>query len=173
MENIYLIGYMGSGKSTVGAELKNLYKEATLVEMDECIEKEQGKTINEIFAEKGEEYFRSVESRLLTDISKKVNQIVSTGGGVVLSEENVKLMQSTGVVIWLEISPEECFNRINQSTTRPLLKDNMSISYIQEMMDKRNPLYKAAQDFTIQVDGKTTEIIVESIKNFRKLKTFK
>lgn len=155
---------MGSGKSTVGKEIiKMMDDKYTLVEMDEAIVERENRSINDIFATDGEPYFREVETKFLEDISTKYNQIVSTGGGVVVTEKNIEIMKNSGTVIWLKASPEETYNRVCKSTDRPLLKNNMTIEHITEMMAKREPMYSAAANFEILVDGQTPKAIAEEI----------
>lgn len=154
MSNIYLIGYMGSGKSTVGKAIIQTYdKGYALVEMDETIEARENRSINDIFASEGETHFRQLETKLLEEISQKENQIVSTGGGVVVTEKNIEIMKKSGIVVWLKASPKETYNRVCKSTNRPLLNNNMTIEHIEEMMKKREPMYEKASDYTIEVDG--------------------
>lgn len=158
---IYLIGFMGTGKSTIARCLCSKYG-MEIVEMDETIEEQQGMPITEIFATRGEAYFRSLETALLAECGKG-DVVVSCGGGVAMREENVAIMRKHGKVVLLSASPAEIFERVCYSTNRPLLNKNMSEEYIAELLEKRRPFYEAAADVTVVTDGKTPEEIAEEI----------
>ena len=162
-KNIYLIGFMGVGKSTIGKLLAEQIQ-GELVEMDETIEAEQKKTINEIFAESGEIHFRDLESDLVERISHKTGVVVSCGGGAVLREENVANMKKSGCIVFLKATPETIYERVKDSTNRPLLNGNMNVDYIRTLMEKRRAIYEASADITILTDGKSQmEIVTETI----------
>lgn len=161
-QNIYLIGFMGVGKSTIGKLLAEEMN-GQLVEMDEAIEAEQKMTINEIFTEHGEAYFRDLESALVARISRESNQIVSCGGGAVLREENVANMKKSGKIVFLSATPETIYQRVRYSTNRPLLNGNMNVEYIAELLEKRRALYEGAADVTIATDGKEVQEIVREV----------
>lgn len=160
--NIYLIGFMGVGKSTIGKLLAS-EMEGQLVEMDETIEEEQGISINEIFAKYGEKHFRDLESELVERIASGKGSIVSCGGGAVLRNENVENMKKSGTIVFLCATPETIYERVRYSTNRPLLNGNMSVEYIAGLMEKRREIYENAADITISTDGKTTIEIVREI----------
>ena len=160
--NIFLIGFMGVGKSTIARILaKEL--DAELIEMDETIEAEAGTSINEIFAQYGEQHFRDLESALVERIAHKGGAIVSCGGGAVLREQNVASMKASGRIIFLSATPETIYERVRFSTTRPLLKDNMNVEHIAQLMEKRASVYANAADVTIVTDGKDKNAIVREI----------
>lgn len=160
--NIFLIGFMGAGKSTIA---RTLQRELgfPLVEMDERIVQEQGMSINDIFAQYGEAHFREIESQLVVDLGKQEPSIVSCGGGVVVRPENTQNMKKSGRIVLLKASPETIFERVKNSTDRPILNGHMNVEYIAELMEKRRALYEEAADITIQTDGKTREQICEEI----------
>ena len=162
-KNVFLIGFMGCGKSTMARFLASDLGR-NLIEMDEQIEKEAGMTINEIFKEKGEEYFRDLESQLVKRISNSDGVIVSCGGGAVLREENVKTMKENGMIVYLSATPETIYKRVKDSTKRPLLNGNMKVEYIKELMEKRTLIYERAADKTICVDGKGKQEVVNLLK---------
>lgn len=162
MNNIYLIGFMGAGKSTIAAVLKDKLN-MKLVEMDERIEQEQGITINEIFAKYGEPHFRDIESALVCTLGEEGNTIVSCGGGVVVRPENTEHMKKTGRIVFLTATPETIYERVKYSTNRPILNGNMNVEYIAQLMEKRRALYESACDIRIETDGKTTEQICDEI----------
>lgn len=162
-KNIFLIGFMGCGKSTMARLLADELQ-LELVEMDETIEKEEQRSINEIFAADGEAYFRDLETGLITRIAEKGGMIVSCGGGAILREENVMQMKKNGCVVYLCATPETIYERVHKSTNRPLLNGNMNVPYIRELMEKRISKYEAAADKIISVDGKSKHEILEEIK---------
>ena len=161
-KNIYLIGFMGVGKSTIGRLLAEETK-GELVEMDETIEAEQNTTISEIFAKYGEIYFRDLESELVVRTGEKRGQIVSCGGGAVLRPENVENMKRNGTIVFLKATPETIYERVRYSNNRPLLNGNMNAEYIAGLMEKRRVLYESAADITITTDGKNAMEIVHQI----------
>lgn len=162
MKNIFFVGFMGAGKSTVARNLQKRLK-MNLVEMDERIEKEQGMTIPEIFEKYGESRFRDLESELILTIGKEGNTIVSCGGGVVVRPENIDYMKKNGMVIFLSAKPETVFDRVKDSTNRPILNGNMNVEYIGELMEKRRALYEAAADVKISTDGKSIDEITDEV----------
>ena len=167
MTNIFLIGFMGCGKSTVAARLLKEYG-MEVIEMDQELVERAGMTIPEMFSKYGESYFRDEETKLLTECSRKTRVVVSCGGGVVLREENVKIMKSSGVVVWLTAKPSTILQRIGKDENRPLLEENKNVSAIQAMLEKRLPCYEKAADFVVETDGRDTlEICQEIIKKVK------
>lgn len=160
--NIFLVGFMGSGKSAVAAGLKEKL-EMEQVEMDELIVKRQGMSITEIFAEYGEDYFRNLESNILIELQKKSQAIVSCGGGIVMRDENTDHMKKHGRVVLLTAKPETIYNRVKDSKDRPILNDHMTVEFIEELMNKRKARYEAVADVTISTDGKSVVEICEEI----------
>ena len=160
--NVFLIGFMGAGKSTIARGLqKELGME--LVEMDERIVEEQGMSINEIFEKYGEDHFRQIESDLILTIGDEDASIVSCGGGVVVRPQNVENMKKSGKIVFLKATPETIYERVKNSTDRPILNGHMNVEYIAQLMEKRRALYEGAADITIETDGKTKEEICSEI----------
>ena len=162
MNNIYLIGFMGTGKSTVAKKLQR-FLPFQVVEMDEAIERVEAMSIPEIFEKKGEDGFRNAESQLLSIIAKENNQIISCGGGIVLRQENVDTMKNSGTVVRLDATPEVIFDRVNRNDKRPLVKGK-TLEDIKKMISDREEAYKNAADITIDastlnVDEVTSEIV--------------
>lgn len=164
--NIFLIGFMGCGKSTVSEYLCRKYG-MKKVEMDEQIEKDEGKTIQEIFAENGEEYFRELETALLKRLQASDNLVVSCGGGTAMRACNVQEMKKHGKIVLLLAAPQTVYERVRYSHDRPLLEGNMNVEYISALMEKRNPKYQAAADVVIATDHKSAAEISKEI--FKKL----
>ena len=162
MHNIFLIGFMGVGKSTI-AKLLAKELQAELVEMDETIEAEAGMSINEIFEKFGEQHFRDLETALIERVSKKGGVVVSCGGGAVLRPENVEMMKQSGKIIFLSATPETIYERVKNSTNRPLLNGNMNVEYIKGLMERRREAYESAADVIISTDGKWKMEIVGEI----------
>lgn len=160
--NLFLIGFMGCGKSTM-ARILSEKTGAELIEMDETIEKEAGMSINEIFEKHGEQHFRDLESQLVERIMKKGGAVVSCGGGAILREENVWNMKKNGKIVYFSATPETIFKRVRHSTNRPLLNGNMNVEYISELMGKRLPLYEKAADITIVVDEKNKQEVIDEL----------
>lgn len=162
MKNIYLIGFMGAGKSTVARELGR-QTGAKCVEMDERIETQQGMPITEIFEKYGEEYFRNLETELLREIGCNEDQIISCGGGSVLRDENAVLMKENGCIVLLTATPETIYERVKNSTNRPILNGNMNVEYIRSLMEKRRARYETVADIRIEVDDKDTATVCTQI----------
>ena len=131
--------------------------------MDEEIVKKEGMSINKIFEEYGETYFRNCETNLLIELQKKNNQIISCGGGVALRDENVAEMKKNGKVVLLTASPEVILERVKDNDDRPLLRGNKNTEFISNMMEQRRPKYEAAADVVVNTDYKTVEEIAEEI----------
>lgn len=160
--NIFLIGFMGAGKSTIAAELQQKL-EMERVEMDAMIVEKQGMSISEIFDEFGEAYFRNLESNCLIELQKKSQTIVSCGGGVVMREENSDHMKKHGRVVLLTATPQTIYNRVKDSDERPILNNNMNVDYISGLMEKRRERYAAVADITVDTDNKDATAICEEI----------
>lgn len=161
-KHIFLIGFMGAGKSTVAEKLQEML-DADVMEMDKTIVRLQGMTITEIFEKFGEECFRNIESEVLMNLKGRKAEIISCGGGIVLREENVACMKEIGKVVFLSASAETIYERVKDSTERPILNGNMNVEYIRELMEKRQDKYEAAADVVIDTDGKTVEDICREI----------
>lgn len=167
MKNVFLIGFMGSGKSTVASCLSKNYG-MEIIEMDEVLVEREGMSIPDIFAKKGESYFREAETNLLIEIQSEQNKVVSCGGGVVLREKNVQEMKKSGQIVLLNAKPETILERVKDDDNRPLLEGKKNTEFISDMMEERRPKYEGAADFVIQTDGKTADEICKEI--FEKIK---
>ena len=157
-KNIFLIGFMGAGKSTIARAIKQKLG-YPVVEMDERIVKEQGMPISKIFETYGELYFRELETKLIQSLNQQEPTIVSCGGGVAMRQENVDCMRDGGSVVFLTATPQTIYERVKNSTDRPLLNGHMNVAYISELMEVRRPKYEAAADILVATDGKTKEEI--------------
>lgn len=162
MENVFLIGFMGSGKSTIASYLAENFG-MEIIDMDQLIVEREGMAIPDIFAQKGELYFRDVETSLLIEIQGEQNKVVSCGGGVVLREKNIQAMKKSGQVVLLNAKPETILERVKDDDNRPLLWGNKNVQFIHDMMEKRQPKYEAAADLVIHTDGKSADEICKEI----------
>lgn len=160
--NIFLVGFMGVGKSTVSRALQNTFA-MEVVEMDEIIAERNGMSVSEIFELHGEEYFRNEETNLLRECEHKKNQIISCGGGVAMRQVNVDEMKKSGKIVLLTATPDTILKRVEGNHDRPLLENNKTVEYISELMEKRRPFYEAAADYVVNTDGKTAFEICEEI----------
>ena len=148
--NIFLVGPMGSGKSSLGKKLaKSLDKK--FIDTDKEIEKNERKTINEIFENSGESYFRKKEREFLINIPNSLNMVIATGGGIVIDQENREKLKENKV-IFLNASVERQRKRTSRSDKRPLLKNVDKLKKLRELYDQRLELYKEVSDFEINVD---------------------
>lgn len=168
--NVYLIGFMGTGKSTISRLLAESLG-VMVTDTDEAIARQQNKSIKEIFELWGEDYFRSLETELLSRTMEGAPGIISCGGGIVLREENRNLMKKYGVAVLLTASPETIFARVSKNTERPVLNGNMSVEYIAKLLEKRAVYYEKAAEIVIDTEGKTPERVSEEI--IKKLKNEK
>lgn len=164
MNNIILIGFMGSGKTTVGMQLSKKIS-LEFIDMDLEIEKESGISISEMFKLYGESYFRKKEVNLLNELLKKDNIIISTGGGIIESEEVINIINCENCVIWLDASEDTIINRLeSELDKRPKLKNNKNLEFtIKNLMKSRYKKYKRAANIRINVDGKNIDEVVGEI----------
>ena len=162
MRNIFLIGYMGTGKSTVAAFISKEYG-LDVMEMDEMLVQKEKMSISDIFRTHGEEYFREVETNLLKEICMLKNQVVSCGGGVVLRSQNIEEMKRCGTIVLLSASPETILERVKEDGSRPLLQGNKNLAFITDMLEQRRPKYEGAADIVVQTDGKSVSNICKEI----------
>ena len=145
---IYIIGFMGSGKSTAGKKLASLL-EWSFIDLDKKIEEHAGKTVPEIFSENGEEYFRNLEAQLLKSLKSYTNTLISTGGGTPCYKDNMDFMLQTGLTLYLKLTPEELKSRLSGSKgERPLIKDidkDNLLSFIVEKLADREKWYDRSE----------------------------
>lgn len=161
--NIVLIGYRGTGKSSVG-KLLSAILDMELVEMDRLIVRKAGLSIPEIVKRSGWEVFRDIESEVAKEILQKDNCVIDSGGGVVLREENVECLKTNGLVFWLKAGKETIVARIKDSEERPSLTGTKSfVEEVEEVLKAREPLYQAAADWMIETDKKSVEEITAEL----------
>ena len=141
--NIYLVGFMGTGKTSVGRALAKK-KRWNFVDLDELIELKQRRRIVDIFAQEGEPYFRRIEKKILKQVSAQKKFVVACGGGVVLDADNIKLMKKTGIIICLRATCEVILKRVGASTLRPILNVAKPRERIELLLKMRAPYYMQA-----------------------------
>ncbi len=161
-DNIYLVGFMGCGKSAVAQELGG-QTGLNVIDTDAEIVMREGMEISKIFADRGESAFRVIETNVLKEVSKKGGNIISCGGGIILRDENITVMKRHGIVILLTAEPETIYGRICNDDKRPLLHDDMSVKHISDMLGERRSLYEKAADIIIKTDSMTVNEIVLKI----------
>lgn len=161
MKNIILVGFMGSGKTTIAMKLSHMLN-MRYISTDDLIEKREKRTINEIFTKDGEEYFRSVECEILRDACSMENVIIDSGGGAVLRDENWEYIKPSGIVISLTADADTTMERIKKYKHRPLLNVDDPKQKILSLKLKREPFYAKA-DHCIDTGKLTVKQAVEKI----------
>ncbi|MFT6864028.1 MAG: shikimate kinase [Akkermansiaceae bacterium] len=165
--NIILIGFMGTGKSTIGRNLSQTFG-YPLIDTDTLIVEQQGRTISEIFESEGEGAFRDLETNLLHSLRKHSGHIIATGGGIIGRPINRKLLRELGYVVWLIARPSEIFERTSRNTNRPLLQNDDPERTIRELLELRTPRYRDTAHLGIETDNlsfdEVTTGIIESAR---------
>lgn len=166
-ENIFLVGPMGSGKSTIGRQLARLLRKK-FYDSDREIERRTGVTISWIFEKEGEEGFREREQRLIEELSEKQNIVLATGGGAVLREENRKVLKLRGKVVYLSSTADQLYRRTANDKKRPLLQTSDRRQQIESLLAFRDPLYREVADIIIKTGSQSVQNTVHTV--IRKLK---
>lgn len=161
---LVLIGFMGCGKSTIGRKISESWGYRFL-DMDELIERQEKMSVSEIFASKGEEYFRKLETEAIGGkFCDFKGCVISTGGGLPMKKENHALLKKCGLVVYLKTKPETVMERLKDDTTRPLLQRPDKEAAIRTLMSEREPVYSRLADITVLTDGKKVEQIMHEIR---------
>jgi shikimate kinase len=164
--NLFLIGYRGSGKTTVAAVLAEQLA-WSWIDADAELERRAARTIKQIFAEQGELAFRDLESAVLQDLAAHQNHVLALGGGIVLRPENRRLLKDRGKTVWLQASPEALLNRIDNDVTtadrRPNLTGQGGLAEIRTLLAERTPLYAECADLAIDAETKSPAEIARQI----------
>ncbi len=161
-KNIVLIGFMGTGKSTVASRLAARLNRK-FVDMDREIERVVGMTVSEIFKRYGEIRFRSEEKLIAQKLARESGLVIATGGGVVLEQVNMDTLSQNGIIICMEATPNEILERVNRKKgTRPLIRKNAQLQDIEEMLKARETLYAQA-DYRVNTSGKSPEQVTNEI----------
>lgn len=160
LNNLVLVGFMGTGKTTIGKLLAERLN-WTYIDTDILIEQKTGLTIPMIFEQFGESYFRDIESEVIKETMQKLHQVISTGGGIVLREQNMGAMKSNGLVVCLTAIPETIYERTKFDDYRPLLKIENPKQRIQELLESRAPFYAKADIIIDTTILKPKEIVTQ------------
>jgi shikimate kinase len=163
--NIFLIGPMGAGKSSVG---KYLAKQLGMIffDSDEEIEKRTGVELGWIFDKEGEEGFRKREASVVADIAKLSNIILATGGGTVAVPESREVLADRGTIIYLEVSLQHQHPRVVNDIRRPLLQVKNRDEVLVKLQEEREPLYAGLADFRVPTDNRTVRAVADDIMNW-------
>ena len=159
--NLYLVGMMGTGKSTIG-KIVSAKLSMDFIDSDQSIEAMHGQSVSEIFSEKGEEFFRRLEHEFIKSSHPPSNQVVSCGGGLCIPAGMMELLKSKGKVICLWASPETLLERTKTDQSRPLLQVEYPLQQLQNLISQRESRYRQA-DYIINTDGLTADEVVEEI----------
>jgi len=165
LNNIFIVGLMGSGKTSIG---KLLAKKTgrLFIDIDNEIIKESDMTITEIFNKFGENHFRDLEHKILSKVKSIENHVISTGGGVILKLENIKIMKNSGTIIFLDIDIETQLSRVRNKKNRPLLDSNNMVENLVNIKKERDYIYKNISDYIISISEKNKSEIVGEIQNY-------
>jgi shikimate kinase len=160
---VALVGFMGSGKTSVGKALARILG-LELIDLDAEIEECEGAAIADIFRTRGEPYFREREREALERAAAAQRpRVICTGGGVVLDPRNAELLMRRCVSVWLRASPETVYGRVKSEGTRPILNGGMTVENIASILERRLPFYEAAAHFAVDTDGRSVEEIAREI----------
>ena len=156
--NIYLVGPMGSGKTTIGQRLAKLLGKEFL-DCDHELEVQTGASVNLIFDVEGEQGFRDRETRMLKDLTSRSGVLVATGGGVVLREENRRMLSDTGLVVYMRTSVRQQLRRLGRDRSRPLLQTPDRRKKLTQLAEKRNPLYQEIADIEFPAQNRGLDAV--------------
>tara|TARA_R110002096_G_scaffold24760_20_gene78022 strand:+ start:4034 stop:4567 length:534 start_codon:yes stop_codon:yes gene_type:complete len=156
--NIILIGFMGTGKSTVGQKIADSL-DFEFVDTDSLVVEMAGKPITQIFEEQGEPAFRDLETKALEQAADGQHRVISTGGGIILRSENRALLHGHGFCVWLRAKPETVYERTCANNERPLLQGESPRDTIERLLAERDSLYRQTAHFNVRTD----DLVVEDI----------
>ena len=156
---VFFVGFMGAGKTSTARKLARLAGGAA-IDMDTYIERQCDMKVKQIFAERGEQGFRAIETNVLRELATGENRLVSCGGGVVLAPENRAILREYGFVVYLQVTAAEAASRISDVSTRPLFGD---LQQAERVIEGRLPLYEEVADITVDTAGKGTGAIAREV----------
>lgn len=159
---IFLVGPMGTGKTTIGRQLAHALG-LEFEDSDQEIQRRTGVDIPTIFEYEGEDGFRVRERKVIADLVEVENQVLATGGGAVTQAENRRLLPARGFVIYLECSPQQQYDRTYKDKNRPLLQSEDPLESLQELMRERDPLYREVADLVVSTEGRSASAVVKDI----------
>jgi shikimate kinase len=163
-KNIFLIGPMGEGKSTIGRQLAKLLR-MEFEDTDHEIQRRTGVDIPTIFDFEGEDGFRRREVAVVEELTSHTGLVLATGGGVVLDPNNRRCLSGRGVVVYLSCSPEQQYDRTRQDRNRPLLQTEDPMSKLQILMDEREPIYRELADLVVSTEKRNAVVVAKEIAN--------
>lgn len=161
--NIWLVGMMGSGKSSVGRALGERTGRS-FVDLDDAVARRMGCSIAEFWGTHGERAFRDMEAAALAEAAAKTDQVISTGGGAVLAVDNVAAMRSSGLVVWLQAKPETLRHRVGRNSRRPLLAGGEPLETLTAILAERTSAYSAAAHAAVATDDINLDVVVTRIE---------
>jgi shikimate kinase len=161
IHNLALVGFMGTGKSSVGRSLAD-YLHFSFVDTDELIENRANKTIAEIFAQHGEPVFRDFEKKLVAELATQERLVISTGGGLAANADNLANLKTNALVVCLWASPETIWERVRTQSHRPLLQTPNPLEKIRELLAQREPFYKQA-DVLVNTERRSVKEVVQHV----------
>ena len=159
---IFLVGPMGTGKTTIGRQLAQALG-LEFEDSDREIQRRTGVDIPTIFEYEGEEGFRIRERKVIADLVEVENQVLATGGGAVTDADNRRLLPARGFVIYLECSPEQQYDRTYKDKNRPLLQSDDPLESLKQLMTERYPLYREVADLVVSTEGRSASAVVKDI----------
>jgi shikimate kinase len=162
-QNIFLVGPMGAGKSTVGRQLAESLS-YTFKDSDQEIQRRTGVDIPTIFEYEGEEGFRARERQVIEELVAEERIVLATGGGAVLNADNRQDLAARGVVIYLHCTPEQQYSRTSRDRGRPLLYTEDPLERLRELMQERDPLYRQVADLVVSTEKRGTASVVKEIR---------
>jgi shikimate kinase len=162
--NIVLIGFMGSGKSSVGRRLATRTSHR-FVDTDELVATRAGRSITQIFAEHGETHFRDLETAALLECVGRTGIVLATGGGIILREENRETLHRIGPVVWLDADPDALFERVSRNKKRPLLQTEDPRASFDTLLASRREIYAATADFRVDSTGESHDDVAQAVLN--------
>ena len=167
-KNLILCGFMGSGKSTIGKLLSE--KMGTrFIDTDAYIEQKEGMKISEMFEKYGEDYFRSREREVCEELSQLKRTVISTGGGTLLNEDNMRALKKNGVIFLLNVSSRTVLTRLKNDSTRPLLQQDDKEHAVKMLLNKRIRLYNRAADYVIDAEESPRKVSLKILSIYNAL----
>lgn len=167
--NIYLVGPMGSGKTTIGQRLASLLG-LEFLDCDHELEAHTGASVSLIFDVEGEEGFRARETRLLADLTTRQGVLIATGGGVILREENRRMLRDTGLVVYLKTSVAQQLRRLSRDRSRPLLQTEDRRARLEALAERRNPLYEEVAQIVFPAQNRGLDAVAKDLE--RKIRQY-
>ncbi len=162
---IFLVGPMGTGKTTIGRQLAQALG-LEFEDSDREIQRRTGVDIPTIFEYEGEDGFRIREKKVIADLVEVENQVLATGGGAVTDADNRRLLPARGFVIYLECSPEQQYDRTYKDKNRPLLQSGDPLESLKQLMKERDPLYREIADLVVSTEGRSASAVVKDIVQY-------